>query len=90
MLRLRYVAFAFDPMRKAILLVAGDKSGVRQSKFYKRFMAKADDRFDGFGASETEGKEVNRPRNVSDIIKHLSRVLRKKVARATRLIAERK
>jgi len=40
------VAFAFDPMRKAILLVAGDKSGVRQSKFYKRLIAKADDRFD--------------------------------------------
>src|SRR5260370_954415 len=40
------VAFAFDPMRKAILLVAGDKSGVSQSKFYKRLIAKADDRFD--------------------------------------------
>jgi hypothetical protein len=41
------VAFAFDPMRKAILLVAGDKSGVSQRKFYKRLIAKADDRFDG-------------------------------------------
>jgi hypothetical protein len=40
------VAFAFDPMRKAILLVAGDKSGVSQRKFYKRLIAKADDRFD--------------------------------------------
>jgi hypothetical protein len=40
------VAFAFGPMRKAILLVAGDKSGVSQSKFYKRLIAKADDRFD--------------------------------------------
>ena len=28
------LAFAFDPERKAILLVAGDKSGVSQSKFY--------------------------------------------------------
>jgi hypothetical protein len=33
-------------MRKAILLVAGDKSGVSQSKSYKRLIAKADDRFD--------------------------------------------
>jgi len=40
------VAFAFDPMRKAMLLVAGDKSGVSQRKFYKRLIAKADDRFD--------------------------------------------
>src|SRR5260370_20073851 len=39
------VAFAFDPMRKAILLVAGDKSGVSQNKFYKRLIAKADDTF---------------------------------------------
>jgi hypothetical protein len=40
------VAFAFDPMRKAILLVADEKSGVSQRKFYKRLIAKADDRFD--------------------------------------------
>lgn len=36
------VAFAFDPARKAILLVAGDKSGVSEKKFYKRLIAKAD------------------------------------------------
>jgi len=40
------VAFAFDPKRKAILLVAGDKSGVSQKKFYKQLIAKADMRFD--------------------------------------------
>ena len=40
------VAFAFDPERKAILLVAGDKSGVSQKRFYQRFIAKADERFD--------------------------------------------
>ena len=40
------VAFAFDPKRKAILLVAGDKSGVREKKFYRQLIAKADDRFD--------------------------------------------
>ncbi len=40
------VAFAFDPKRKAILLVAGDKSGVSERKFYKRLIVKADDRFD--------------------------------------------
>jgi hypothetical protein len=40
------VAFAFDPKRKAILLVAGDKSGISEKKFYKRLIAKANDRFD--------------------------------------------
>ena len=40
------VAFAFDPKRKAILLVAGDKSGVSEKKFYRRLIAKADERFD--------------------------------------------
>lgn len=40
------VAFAFDPKRKAILLVAGDKSGVSGKKFYRRLIAQADERFD--------------------------------------------
>jgi hypothetical protein len=40
------LAFAFDPRRKAILLVAGDKSGGSQKRFYKLLIAKADDRFD--------------------------------------------
>ena len=40
------VAFAFDRTRSAILLVAGDKSGVSQKNFYKRLIAKADERFD--------------------------------------------
>ncbi len=39
------VAFAFDPEQQAILLVAGDKSGVAQTRFYKRLIAKADARF---------------------------------------------
>ena len=40
------VAFAFDPKRKAILLVVGDKSGVSEKKFYKQLIDKADERFD--------------------------------------------
>jgi hypothetical protein len=38
-------AFAFDPQRKAVLLVAGDKSGTSQKRFYKQLVAKADLRF---------------------------------------------
>ena len=41
------VAFAFDPERQAILLVAGDKAGVAQKRFYKALLAKADSRFTG-------------------------------------------
>ncbi len=40
------VAFAFDPERKAILLVAGDKSGQSERVFYRRLIATADKRFD--------------------------------------------
>ena len=38
-------AFAFDPERNAIMLVAGDKSGGSQKRFYKSLIAKADLRF---------------------------------------------
>jgi hypothetical protein len=38
-------AFAFDPERNAIVLVAGDKSGGSQKRFYKSLIAKADLRF---------------------------------------------
>lgn len=40
------VAFAFDPKRRAVVLVAGDKSGISQAKFYQRLIRKADRRFD--------------------------------------------
>ncbi len=39
------VAYAFDPQRKAILLVAGDKAGVSQRRFYRELIRKADKRF---------------------------------------------
>lgn len=41
------VAFAFDPERKAVLLVAGDKGGKGERAFYRRLIAIADKRFDG-------------------------------------------
>jgi hypothetical protein len=37
------IAFAFDPQRQAILLVAGDKRGVSGKRFYKQLIGKADD-----------------------------------------------
>ena len=40
------LAFAFDPRRSAILLVAGDKSGASSRGFYRALIRKADERFD--------------------------------------------
>jgi hypothetical protein len=40
------VAFAFDPKRQAVLLVAADKSGGSEARFYKDLIARADARFD--------------------------------------------
>ncbi len=39
------VAFAFDPERDGIVLVAGDKSGGSEKTFYRRLIEKADKRF---------------------------------------------
>jgi hypothetical protein len=39
------IAVAFDPERKAILLVGGSKSGASQKKFYKDLIRVADERF---------------------------------------------
>ena len=51
------VGFAFDPKRKAILLVAGDKSGGGQERFYRQLLAKADERFDDH-LSQTKEKRT--------------------------------
>ena len=40
------VAFAFDPIRRAMLPVAGDKSGGSGRRFYRALITKADERFD--------------------------------------------
>ena len=40
------VAFTFDPKRKAILLVCGNKSGGSEKRFYKQLLKRADERFD--------------------------------------------
>lgn len=39
-------AFAFDPNREAIILVAADKQGIDEKKFYKDLLKKANARFD--------------------------------------------
>jgi hypothetical protein len=58
------LAFAFDPKRKAILLVAGDKSGGSEKRFYRRLIEIADERFDAHLAkieNRNEKKRRQRP-----------------------------
>ncbi len=61
------IAFAFDPQRVAILLVAGDKSGIHQKRFYKRLIAKADALFDAHLAA-IKAKPKGRRRRDGEII----------------------
>ena len=51
------VAFAFDTKRKSVLLVAGDKSGGSEKRFYRSLIHKADERVDAHLARlKKEGK----------------------------------
>ena len=49
------VAFAFDPHRQAVILVAGDKTGISEKRFYRSLIAKADKRFDDYLAQQKKG-----------------------------------
>jgi hypothetical protein len=44
--RILRIAFAFNPERQAVLLIAGDKSGLSQKRFHKQLIDKADDLFE--------------------------------------------
>jgi hypothetical protein len=57
------VAFAFDLNRGAILLVAGDKSGVSEKRFYRQLIKKADERFDAHLARIKRQGEKERKEN---------------------------
>jgi hypothetical protein len=49
-------AFAFDALRQAVVLVAGDKSGESQARFYRTLIATADKRFDAHLAQQKKGE----------------------------------
>ncbi len=53
-------AFAFDPERAAIVLVASDKQGKNQKLFYKRLIKIADQRFDSHLRKLAAGKIAKR------------------------------
>ncbi len=37
------VAFAFDPLKSAVLLIGGNKQGVNEKRFYKQLIDRADE-----------------------------------------------
>lgn len=51
------IAFAFDPKREAVVLVAGDKGGANQKRFYKRLIATADERYSEHLDAMKDGKD---------------------------------
>jgi hypothetical protein len=53
------VAFAFDRKRQAIILFAGDKSGISQKRFYKQLIQIADQRFTNHLNKKPEAKDGN-------------------------------
>jgi hypothetical protein len=53
------VAFAFDPNRVGILLIAGDKLGVSKRRFYRQLIAKADALYDAHLAKLKTTKRGN-------------------------------
>lgn len=48
-------AFAFDPDQQAVILVAADKSGGNEKRFYRSLIVTADKRFDDHLARRRKG-----------------------------------
>lgn len=54
------VAFAFDPDQTAVVLAAGNKSGVSERRFYRTLIKKADERFDAHLDQRKYGRRSQR------------------------------
>ena len=82
------VAFAFDPLRQAVMLVGGDKGGADQRRFYKRLIQLADDRYsDHLTTLQKQAKEV-RPvaKKLDDVMATLPKARQRRIeARAMAL-----
>ena len=51
------VAYVFDPERKGLLLVGGDKKGKNEKKFYKDLIREAEQVYSAYLERKTNGKE---------------------------------
>lgn len=54
-------AFAFDPQRRAIVLVAGDKQGEDEQRFYAALLRKANRRYENHVARLKAASEAEAP-----------------------------
>lgn len=68
------MAFAFDPKRHAVLRAGGDKGGADQKRFYKRLIATADSRFDGYLAALKAAERGSKPKENS-VARNLDQVI---------------
>ncbi len=66
------IAFAFDTKRKAIMLVAGDKSGVSEKAFYRQLIIRADKRFDAH-LNRLKEKELKKKESKQQALKKKER-----------------
>lgn len=57
------VAFAFDPHQQAIVLIAGDKFGGSEDRFYKQLMSRADARRDRWLAANPKRPAKKKRKN---------------------------
>jgi hypothetical protein len=65
------IAFAFDPKRAAILLVAGNKVGADQRRFYEELISRADARFDAHLVNlEQEQAKLKQGKSKQGKVKH--------------------
>jgi hypothetical protein len=49
-------AFAFDPAQRAVVLCGGAKQGIGQQLFYRRLIARVDERFDDWLERMRDGR----------------------------------
>lgn len=88
------VAFAFDVSRRAVLLVAGNKSGIGQAQFYSGLIQRADKRFsthleDSTVKDKPKSGTAAKGRTLDDVMKSLTPMQREAIERrAGELITE--
>jgi len=81
-------AFAFDPLRKAVLLTGGDKSGINEKRFYKQLIAKADTLY-GLHL-EKINKQKKRKAAVNDMAKSFDELAKRVMSAKSRARADRR
>jgi len=57
--------FAFDPVQQAIMLVAADKQGIPQERFYKNLLKIANSRYEQHLATREKKKQCASPIRIS-------------------------